>query len=89
LSQSPLYAEGWNTLGAIRLERRALPEAQAALERAWALTPYDPSTATNLGSVAFLQEDTTDAARWWSIALQLDPDNDYARRGLLHLRRKP
>lgn len=82
VERRPLYAEGWTALGAALLESRRLEEAGPVLARAWELQPYLPSSACNLGSLAWLQEDLEGARRWWSRCLELDPGNTYARRGL-------
>ncbi len=81
-AEHPLYEVGWNGLGAVYIDLGQPTEARAALERAYALNPHDPGTVTNMGNAAFLQGDRQAAARWWQEALRLEPDNDYARRGL-------
>jgi tetratricopeptide (TPR) repeat protein len=85
--EHPLYETAWNGLGAIYINLREPEKALPALERAHALNPYSVSTVTNLGNASFLLGDVESARRWWQQTLRLDPDNDYARRGLEALTR--
>lgn len=82
----PLYVEGWNSLGAACIDARELDCADRALQRAQALAPMDARVWVNLGNLAYLTEDRAGAQAAWEEALRLEPGNDYARRGLAHLR---
>lgn len=84
--QHPLYPEGWNTLGAILLDQRQFLEATTVLGQASALAPFDPTVTLNLAALAWLQGDQSEAARWWTETLRLDPDNATARAGLAQVR---
>ncbi|MFT5684008.1 MAG: Flp pilus assembly protein TadD, partial [Myxococcota bacterium] len=89
VTEHPLYETAWNGLGALYIDLEQPEEAQSALERAYALNSKNVTTVTNLGNAAFLQGDEDIAARWWREVLRLDPDNQYARRGLEALGAKP
>ena len=78
----PLYANGWNTLGAAGLGSRDLELASTALNRAYELDPYSPSILSNLGDLYYLQQDFSKAEYFWIQTLQYDPDHEHAKQGL-------
>ena len=82
VAEHPLYETAWNGLGAVYIDMSEPEAALEALERAYALNPFAVDTVTNLGNASFLLGDRDAAARRWQEVLRLDPDNDYARRGL-------
>lgn len=51
------------------------PEAQAMLEEALKLEPKLVSAYENMGFLYFQQEKTTEAAKWFAQAVELDPTN--------------
>jgi TonB family protein len=51
------------------------PEAQAMLEEALKLEPKLPAAYENMGFLYFQQERTTEAAKWFAQAVELDPTN--------------
>jgi tetratricopeptide (TPR) repeat protein len=74
----PLYAKGFNTLGALLLDARQLDAAETALLQAEYLSYQDANAACNLGSVFWLKMQEDPAARpsaewWWSICKRRDP----------------
>lgn len=66
----PLYAAGFNTLGAIRLKAHHLDEAETAFLQANYLAYENPEAACNLAEVFRIktQQDETagPSAKWWS-----------------------
>lgn len=50
--------------------------------RALEIAPYQVSTHANLGTLAYLQENWTEAQQSWLRTLELNPTHDYATRGL-------
>ena len=78
----PLYASGWNTLGAILLDMGRLGPATDAFETALTLDPLLLSAMTNLGNVAFQKDDHPTAAEWWTKVLAIDPSHEHANRGV-------
>ena len=74
----PLYAKGFNTLGALLLDARALDAAETALLQAEHLSYEDANTACNLGNVFWLKMQTDATAKpsaewWWSACKRRDP----------------
>ena len=82
VAEHPLYETAWNALGAVYIGQNDPQAALPALERAHALNPYNVQVLSNLGNVSYLLGDKAAAAQWWQEVLLLDPENDYARRGL-------
>ena len=78
----PLYASGWNTLGAILLDKGHLDPATDAFDTALTLDPLLLSAMTNLGNVAFQKDDHPTAAEWWTKVLAIDPSHEHANRGV-------
>lgn len=60
-----------------------LAEARAGLKELLAENPEDPDSLANLGWAALHQSQATEALEYFKTALQLEPENDYARQGLL------
>ncbi len=85
----PLYAQGWDVLGSSCLNSKDFSCAQQALEKAHSLNPHQVSTLANLGTLAYLNENWTEAQRWWLETVALDPQHDYAQRGLQALQEVP
>ena len=81
----PLYASGWNTRGAILLDRGQLLTAEESFLQALELDPLLLSAMTNLGNVAYQNQDYDTAKQWWLRVLELDPSQDHALRGVQHL----
>ena len=74
----PRYAKGFNTLGALLLNARALKQAETALLRAELLSYEDPSAACNLGGVYWLQLQSDpsvepEAVHWWTMCKRRRP----------------
>ena len=78
----PLYANGWNTLGAAGIGSRDLTLAADALEKAYSLEPYSTSILSNLGDLHYLQQDYSKAQYFWLQTLQLAPNHEHAQQGL-------
>ncbi len=78
----PLYAKGWDVLGSSCLNVQNFSCAQRALEQAYRLNPYQVSTLANLGTLAYLTEEWMEAQSWWLQTVALDPQHEYALRGL-------
>lgn len=81
----PLYEKGWNGLGAVCLDIPDLECARHAFHKALSLAPYSTTTHTNLGTLAYKEENWTEAEYWWSMVLEKHPDNAYARAGIAQI----
>ncbi|MEC8381013.1 MAG: tetratricopeptide repeat protein [Myxococcota bacterium] len=81
----PLYATGWNTLGAILLDKGELDRANEAFVTALKLDPLLLSAMANLGNVAFQKNDYATAKQWWTKVLSVDPSYEHAYRGIEYL----
>ena len=81
----PLYATGWNTLGAILLDKGELDRANEAFVTALNLDPLLLSAMANLGNVAFQKNDYATAKQWWTKVLSVDPSYEHAYRGIEYL----
>lgn len=78
----PLYIHGWNVLGSGCLQMADYQCADEALQTAHRISPYHLSTLINLGSLAYLQENWSEAEHWWRQALSIDPSHPYVLGGL-------
>ena len=78
----PLYAKGWDVLGSSCLQTKDWICAENSFARALEIAPYQVSTHANLGTLAYLQENWTQAQQWWLRTLELNPTHNYATRGL-------
>jgi Flp pilus assembly protein TadD len=82
----PVYATGWNTLGAIAIEQGDLQQAHTALIHSLSLNPYSTSTLANLGNLEYIAGDLDSARKWWRETLAIDPNHQHAKNGLNHLK---
>ena len=78
----PLYDQGWNSLANVAIEERDFKTAKWALDKSIQINRYNPTTLSNLGTVAYLEKNHTEAQYWWRAVLQLEPENAYALNGL-------
>ena len=81
----PLYATGWNTLGATCLNQGDFLRAQEAFTRGYKINPYSTSITANLGNLAYKQQQYAEAQYWWEQTILLDAGHKHAQSGLNHL----
>ncbi|MCL2763420.1 MAG: hypothetical protein FWD36_09500 [Treponema sp.] len=74
-----------NRLGILQARAGRIAEAKAAYERAAALGSVP--AMTNRGNLALTENDFTAAERWFRQALQRDPENTAALRGMAQIER--
>ena len=84
----PLYARGWTTLGAVKLQQRDLDGAERTLKRALSLNPYAYTAHCNLGGTYWLQQRPELAVSAWETCLAGDPENTQALGGLHAAKRR-
>lgn len=78
---APDLAGAWNNLGVALMEQQKYMDAAQAFKRAGDLTPTDPTPYENLGLVYYRAGFDTEALRWYTEALNRDPNWLPALRG--------
>ena len=87
LALSPDIAEIWNNRGGVLREMRRLDDAVASYDKALALNPDLAEALYNRGNIAWTDRRQLEPAlRDLERAAAIDPDSDYVRGDLLHLR---
>ncbi len=82
LAIDPDYADAHSKLGVVFAEREDRPAARAQFERALQLNDRHSSALTNLGNLAFLEGDLSEAERYHRLAISYDPDNPVPHNNL-------
>jgi tetratricopeptide (TPR) repeat protein len=78
-------AEAHYYLGRVEQSQDHLDEAETEFTEALRSSPDQPNTLAELGRVAFLQRNYTEAASFLDRALKIDPDNYLANYALMQL----
>jgi tetratricopeptide (TPR) repeat protein len=79
-AQSTPTAVNYNRLGIVQMRAGRMAEAKASYERAAGMGSVP--AMNNRGNAALLENDYAGAERWFTQALQVQPENVTARRGL-------
>jgi tetratricopeptide (TPR) repeat protein len=80
IAQSSGSAAGYNRLGILLVRAGRMTEAKTAYERAAGMGSVP--AMTNRGNLALNEKDYTAAERWYRQALQVQPNNASALRGM-------
>ena len=87
LAISPAIADIWNNRGGALREMKHLPEAVASYDKALALDPDHAEALYNRGNIEWTDNRRLEpASRDIERAAAIDPESDYVRGDLLHLR---
>jgi tetratricopeptide (TPR) repeat protein len=79
-AQNAPTAVNYNRLGIVQMRAGRTTEAKASYERAAGMGSVP--AMTNRGNVALLEKDYAGAQRWFTQALQVQPENTAAQRGM-------
>jgi Flp pilus assembly protein TadD len=88
IASDPQYSAAYKLLGTVYADLGQPKPARDAFQTALRLNPRDSATYTNLGVLELLSENLPAAARYFAVALTLDPTSAAARQGLARARQE-